>query len=249
MCWSSNWCQWGAGSPSSTPGPGPGGRGWGALSECVSSLQGELGKDFVEALKAVVGSPHVSTTAADREQHGHDESMHRCRPPGAVVWPQNVEQVSQLAALCYSQGVPIVPFGTGTGLEGGVCAMQGGVCINLTRMDQILRVNPQDFSVVVEPGVTRKTLNTYLRDSGLWFPVGRLELEALPRCPEGSQGGRAVSGRKGSPRSPGTYVPQAAFCLYSALQTRARTPPSGAWWPPRPPAPTLCGMARCGTTC
>lgn len=219
------------------------------------------------------------------------------------MWPQNVEQVSQLAALCYSQGVPIVPFGTGTGLEGGVCAMQvapppppwlppphpnlpsgapdlwaaqpgeevlwevpgpgrtqvrqllgipshqGGVCINLTRMDQILRVNPQDFSVVVEPGVTRKTLNTYLRDSGLWFPVGRLELEALPRCPEGSQGGRAVSGRKGSPRSPGTYVPQAAFCLYSALQTRARTPPSGAWWPPRPPAPTLCGMARCGTTC
>ncbi|XP_032178984.1 probable D-lactate dehydrogenase, mitochondrial isoform X5 [Mustela erminea] len=138
---------------------------------CSRGTKGELSKGFVEALKAVVGSPHVSTTAADREQHGHDESMHRCRPPGAVVWPQNVEQVSRLAALCYSQGVPIVPFGTGTGLEGGVCAMQGGVCINLTRMDRILRVNPQDFSVVVEPGVTRKTLNTYLRDSGLWFPV------------------------------------------------------------------------------
>ncbi|XP_027474832.1 probable D-lactate dehydrogenase, mitochondrial isoform X2 [Zalophus californianus] len=138
---------------------------------CSRGTQGELSKGFVEALKAVVGSPHVSTAAADREQHGHDESMHRCQPPGAVVWPQNVEQVSRLAALCYSQGVPIIPFGTGTGLEGGVCAVQGGVCINLTHMDRILKLDPEDFCVVVEPGVTRKTLNTYLRDSGLWFPV------------------------------------------------------------------------------
>ncbi|XP_035943977.2 putative D-lactate dehydrogenase, mitochondrial isoform X1 [Halichoerus grypus] len=138
---------------------------------CSRGTQGELSKGFVEALKAVVGSPHTSTAAADREQHGHDESMHRCQPPGAVVWPQNVEQVSRLAALCYSQGVPIIPFGTGTGLEGGVCAVQGGVCMNLTHMDRILKLNAEDFSVVVEPGVTRKTLNTYLRDSGLWFPV------------------------------------------------------------------------------
>ncbi|XP_039112371.1 probable D-lactate dehydrogenase, mitochondrial isoform X3 [Hyaena hyaena] len=139
--------------------------------QCVSSRQGELSKGFVEALKAVVGSPHVSTAAAVREQHGHDESMHRCQPPDAVVWPQNVEQVSRLAALCYSQGVPIIPFGTGTGVEGGVCAVQGGVCINLTHMDKILELNLEDFSVVVEPGVTHKTLNTHLRDSGLWFPV------------------------------------------------------------------------------
>ncbi|KAL2762142.1 putative D-lactate dehydrogenase, mitochondrial isoform 2 precursor, partial [Daubentonia madagascariensis] len=131
----------------------------------------ELSKGFVEALKAVVGNPHVSTAAAVRAQHGQDESMHRCQRPDAVVWPQNVDQVSQVAALCYSQGVPIIPFGTGTGLEGGVCAVQGGVCINLTHMDRILELNTEDFSVVVEPGVTRKTLNTYLRDSGLWFPV------------------------------------------------------------------------------
>ncbi|XP_027474833.1 probable D-lactate dehydrogenase, mitochondrial isoform X3 [Zalophus californianus] len=168
---------------------------------CSRGTQGELSKGFVEALKAVVGSPHVSTAAADREQHGHDESMHRCQPPGAVVWPQNVEQVSRLAALCYSQGVPIIPFGTGTGLEGGVCAVQGGVCINLTHMDRILKLDPEDFCVVVEPGVTRKTLNTYLRDSGLWFP------------------------------------------------TQAQTPRSAAWWPRQPPAPMLCAMARCGTTC
>ncbi|XP_069353955.1 probable D-lactate dehydrogenase, mitochondrial isoform X2 [Eulemur rufifrons] len=138
---------------------------------CSRGTQEELSKGFVEALKAVVGTPHVSTAAVVRAQHGQDESVHRCQPPDAVVWPQNVDQVSQVAALCYSQGVPIIPFGTGTGVEGGVCAVQGGVCINLTHMDRILELNVEDFSVVVEPGVTRKTLNTYLRDSGLWFPV------------------------------------------------------------------------------
>ncbi|XP_049720912.1 probable D-lactate dehydrogenase, mitochondrial isoform X3 [Elephas maximus indicus] len=133
--------------------------------------QGALSKGFVEALKAVVGPSSVSTAAVIREQHGRDESVHRCQPPDAVVWPQNVYQVCRLAALCYCQGVPIIPFGTGTGLEGGVCAVQGGVCINLTHMDRILELNLEDFSVVVEPGVTRKALNTHLRDSGLWFPV------------------------------------------------------------------------------
>lgn len=91
---------------------------------CSRGSQGGLSQDFVEALKAVVGSPHVSTASAVRQHHGHDESMHRCRPPDAVVWPQNVDQVSRLASLCYNQGVPIIPFGTGTGVEGGVCAVQ-----------------------------------------------------------------------------------------------------------------------------
>ncbi|XP_069822562.1 probable D-lactate dehydrogenase, mitochondrial isoform X2 [Dendropsophus ebraccatus] len=106
-----------------------------------------------------------------REQHGKDESMHSCQPPDVVMWPQNVEQVSKVAELCYTHNVPMIPFGTGTGLEGGVSAMRGGVCLNLTRMDRILNLNTDDFYVTVEPGVTRKTLNAYLRDSGLWFPV------------------------------------------------------------------------------
>ncbi|XP_012868225.1 PREDICTED: probable D-lactate dehydrogenase, mitochondrial isoform X2 [Dipodomys ordii] len=138
---------------------------------CSRGSQGQLSPSFVEALKIVVGDPHVSTAAAVREHHGQDESVHRCQPPDAVVWPQSAEQVSRLAALCYSQRVPMVPFGTGTGLEGGVCAVQGGVCVNLTHMDRITELNPEDFSVVVEPGVTRKALNAHLRDTGLWFPV------------------------------------------------------------------------------
>ncbi|KAM6063740.1 LOW QUALITY PROTEIN: putative D-lactate dehydrogenase, mitochondrial [Theristicus caerulescens] len=130
-----------------------------------------LPPDFVEALRAVVGGPNVSTAMAVREQHGHDESMHTCAPPDAVVWPQAVGQVQELAALCYRCRVPMVPFGTGTGLEGGVNAVQGGVCFDLSRMDAIAELSLEDFSVAVEPGVTRKALNSHLRGTGLWFPV------------------------------------------------------------------------------
>ncbi|CAM9452184.1 unnamed protein product [Bubo scandiacus] len=130
-----------------------------------------LPPDFVEALRAVVGAPNVSTAMAVREQHGHDESMHTCAPPDAVVWPQAVGQVQELAALCYRCRVPMVPFGTGTGLEGGVNAVQGGVCFDLSRMDAIAELSLEDFSVAVEPGVTRKALNSHLRGTGLWFPI------------------------------------------------------------------------------
>ncbi|NWQ62814.1 LDHD protein, partial [Neopipo cinnamomea] len=118
------------------------------------------------------GAPNVSTAAAVREQHGHDESMHPCAPPDAVVWPRSVGQVQELAALCYRRRVPMVPFGTGTGLEGGVNAVQGGVCFDLSRMDTIAELSLEDFSVTVEPGVTRKALNSHLCGTGLWFPVG-----------------------------------------------------------------------------
>ncbi|XP_039577169.1 uncharacterized protein LOC120507999 [Passer montanus] len=131
-----------------------------------------LPPDFVEALRAVVGAPNVSTATAVREQHGHDESMHPCAPPDVVVWPQAVGQVQELAALCHGRRVPMVPFGTGTGLEGGVNAVQGGVCFDLSRMDAIAELSLEDFSVTVEPGVTRKALNKHLRGTGFWFPVG-----------------------------------------------------------------------------
>ncbi|XP_072278804.1 probable D-lactate dehydrogenase, mitochondrial [Pyxicephalus adspersus] len=126
---------------------------------------------FVEDLRSVVGDSNVSTAMTVREHHGRDESMHSCQPPDVVVWPQNVEQVSRMANLCFTHNVAIIPFGTGTGLEGGVNALKGGVCFNMTNMDKVLNVNTEDFHVTVEPGVTRKSLNTYLRDSGLWFPV------------------------------------------------------------------------------
>ncbi|KAJ0044128.1 hypothetical protein NL108_010683, partial [Boleophthalmus pectinirostris] len=94
-----------------------------------------------------------------------------CCPPDAVVFPRCVEEVSALAKVCHANNVPIIPFGTGTSLEGGVGAVEGGVCFSLRNMDKIVDLHAEDFDVTVEPGVTRKTLNTYLRDTGLWFPV------------------------------------------------------------------------------
>ncbi|KAL3062112.1 hypothetical protein OYC64_010092 [Pagothenia borchgrevinki] len=125
----------------------------------------------LSALRSICGEDGVSFGAAVREQHGRDESIHRCCPPDVVVFPRCVEEVSALAKVCHQHNLPIIPFGTGTGLEGGVSAVKGGVCFSLRNMDQVLDLHPEDFDVTVEPGVTRKALNSHLRDTGLWFPV------------------------------------------------------------------------------
>ncbi|XP_021264582.1 probable D-lactate dehydrogenase, mitochondrial [Numida meleagris] len=143
----------------------------GAVGRRGCCSQRPLPPGLLQALRAVAGDPNVSVAAAVRQQHGHDESMHRCAPPDAVVWPHDVEQLQEMAALCHRHRVPMVPFGTGTGLEGGVNAVQGGVCFDLSRMAAISELSVEDFSVAVEPGVTRKALNAYLRGTGLWFPV------------------------------------------------------------------------------
>uniref|UniRef100_W5U5L0 Probable D-lactate dehydrogenase, mitochondrial n=1 Tax=Ictalurus punctatus TaxID=7998 RepID=W5U5L0_ICTPU len=135
-----------------------------------SAQSGAL-EQAVAAFRSVSGDDGVSMGLAVREQHGRDESVHRCRPPDVVVFPRCVEEVSALAKICHHHRLPIIPFGTGTGLEGGVCAVKGGVCFSLRKMDQVLDLHPEDFDVTVEPGVTRKVLNSYLRDTGLWFPV------------------------------------------------------------------------------
>ncbi|XP_059191420.1 probable D-lactate dehydrogenase, mitochondrial [Centropristis striata] len=125
----------------------------------------------LSAFRSICGEDGVSVGQAVREQHGKDESVHRCCPPDVVVFPRCVEEVSALAKICNKYHLPIIPFGTGTGLEGGVGAVKGGVCFSLRTMDQVLDVHQEDFDVTVEPGVTRKALNAYLRDTGLWFPV------------------------------------------------------------------------------
>ncbi|CAB1439199.1 unnamed protein product [Pleuronectes platessa] len=125
----------------------------------------------LSAFRSICGEGRVSLGEAVREQHGKDESLHRCCPPDVVLFPGCVEEVSALAQVCHRHGLPIIPFGTGTGLEGGVSAVKGGVCFSLRNMDQVLDLHQEDFDVTVEPGVTRKALNSYLRDTGLWFPV------------------------------------------------------------------------------
>ncbi|KAL7862694.1 hypothetical protein SRHO_G00116780 [Serrasalmus rhombeus] len=125
----------------------------------------------IAAFRSVSGDEGVSLGEAVREQHGRDESVHKCRPPDVVVFPRCVEEVSALAKICHQYQLPIIPFGTGTGLEGGVGALKGGVCFSLRNMDEVLDLHQEDFDVTVEPGVTRKALNSYLRGTGLWFPI------------------------------------------------------------------------------
>src|SRR5487761_1582209 len=124
----------------------------------------------IDLLKARFGA-RVSTAAAVREQHGRDESYHRPAPPDAVVFAQSTEEVSEIVRACAAATVPVIAFGTGTSLEGHVAALQGGVCIDLSQMNRVLRVSAADLDCTVEAGVTRKQLNEHLRDTGLFFPI------------------------------------------------------------------------------
>jgi D-lactate dehydrogenase (cytochrome) len=113
----------------------------------------------------------LSTSAAICEQHGRDESYHAPHAPDAVAFAQSTEEVAAIVGLCARYKTPVIAFGTGTSLEGHVAALHGGVCIDLSRMNRILQVNAEDLDATVEAGVTRKQLNEYLRDTGLFFPI------------------------------------------------------------------------------
>jgi D-lactate dehydrogenase (cytochrome) len=124
----------------------------------------------IEELRRQFGD-RLSTAAAVREQHGKDESYHTPAAPDAVVFARSTEEVAAVVRLCAQHKVPVIPFGTGTSLEGHVAALAGGVCIDLSQMNRVLRVSVEDLDCTVEAGVTRKQLNEYLRDTGLFFPI------------------------------------------------------------------------------
>lgn len=125
----------------------------------------------VNDLKRIVGSSNVSTNKEVLFSHGKDEGHFESVPPDAVVFPQNKEHVISLTKYCNEHDIPIIPFGAGSGLEGGVNAVNGGVSLDMNQMNQILAVNENDFDCIVQPGVNWRQLNTHLRDTGLWFPV------------------------------------------------------------------------------
>ncbi|MEE8273977.1 MAG: FAD-linked oxidase C-terminal domain-containing protein [Alphaproteobacteria bacterium] len=113
----------------------------------------------------------LSTSAAVCSHHGKDASYHAPRDPDAVVFARSTEEISEVVKVCARHRVPVIPYGTGTSLEGHVAALEGGVCIDLGQMSEVLRVSAEDMDVTVEAGVTRKQLNRYLRDTGLFFPI------------------------------------------------------------------------------
>jgi len=125
---------------------------------------------ILDALRARFGEA-LSTAEAIRLQHGRDESYHAPHLPDAVVFARSTEDVADAVRLCAAHKVPVIPYGTGTSLEGQVAALKGGVSIDLKEMNRVLRVSTEDLDVTVEPGVTRKQLNEHLRDTGLFFPI------------------------------------------------------------------------------
>jgi D-lactate dehydrogenase (cytochrome) len=122
------------------------------------------------ALAARFGN-RSATSLAVRQQHANTTTWLPNEPPDAVVFPHSTEEVQEIVRLCAAHGVPVIPYGTGTSLEGHVNAPLGGVSIDFRDMNRVLAVHPEDLDCVVEPGITRKALNEYLRDQGLFFPL------------------------------------------------------------------------------
>src|SRR5579883_3452462 len=122
------------------------------------------------ALTAQLGE-RASRAAAVLAAHGASESYHAGHPPDIVVFPQSTEEVAAIVATCAAHGAPIVPYGAGTSLEGNASAIRGGVCIDFAQMNRLIELNAEDLDCRVQPGITRKRLNTELRDSGLFFPI------------------------------------------------------------------------------
>ena len=112
-----------------------------------------------------------STSPAVCAHHGKDESSLPPAPPDAVVFALTTEEVGAVAALCHTHRVPLIPYGTGTSLEGHLHAVRGGVCVDLAQMSRILAIRPEDLDATVEAGVTRKALNAALHGTGLFFPI------------------------------------------------------------------------------
>ena len=126
---------------------------------------------FIQALKSHFGD-RCSTALAVCEQHGKDESAFTTvPPPAAVVFAESTQDVSCVVTLAAQYRVPIIPFGIGSSLEGHLLAVQGGVSIDLSRMNKVLAIHAEDLTVTVQPGVTRKQLNEEIKSTGLFFPI------------------------------------------------------------------------------
>ncbi len=129
-----------------------------------------LPSGFIDSLAQRFGSA-CQTGDSIRAQHGASESQYATVLPDAVVFAESTQDVVDCVNLCREAGVAIVPYGAGTSLEGHTLPLEGGVSLDLSRMDEVLSVNHADFDCTVQPGIRREALNAHLRDTGLFFPI------------------------------------------------------------------------------
>nr|WP_304656261.1 FAD-linked oxidase C-terminal domain-containing protein [Neorhizobium galegae] len=163
----------------------------------------------LDALKLHFGD-RLSTTEAVREHHGHDMSRQPTRLPDAVVYAENEDEVARVVSACFEAGIPVTPFAAGSSMEGHTIPLKGGISLDLTRMNQIVQVNHEDFDVQVQAGVTRKQLNAHIRDTGLFFPV--------------DPGADASLGGMASTRASGTTAVRYGTMRENVLALRVVTP-------------------------
>ena len=130
----------------------------------------ELKVALLDELKALLGE-RITASRGVREHHGKDESYFPYAAPDLVAFPESTEEVRAIVNACRRYGIPLIPFGVGSSLEGHVLAIRGGVCVDLSRMNKVLTVHEADLDAVVQAGVTRKQLNEHIRHTGLFFPV------------------------------------------------------------------------------
>ena len=130
----------------------------------------EVPHALIQALQSRFGA-RCSTAQAVREQHGRDESIFEVPPPSAVVFAESTQDVADAVKLAAQYKVPVIPFGVGSSLEGHLLAVQGGISIDVSRMDQVLSINAEDLTVTVQPGITRMGVNNAVKSEGLFFPI------------------------------------------------------------------------------
>jgi D-lactate dehydrogenase (cytochrome) len=144
------------------------------IAPAISTMPLRRDPDAVAAVLRTLAARfgnRLVTSQAVREQHANTITWIENQPPDAVVFARSVEDVQAVVRLCAEHRVPVIPFGTGTSLEGHVNAPLGGVSIDLRDMNKVLAVHAEDLDCVVQPGVTRKALNQHLRDQGVFFPI------------------------------------------------------------------------------
>ncbi|WP_267550184.1 FAD-binding oxidoreductase [Rhizobium rhizogenes] len=141
------------------------------LADAKAGIRNEAGISVVLGVLKQAFGERFQTGESFRAQHAHTTTYIPAQLPDGVVFAETSEDVQAVVKACAEHRVPIIPFGAGSSLEGQVNAPQGGISIDFSRMNRVLEVNAEDLDCTVEPGVTREDLNTYLRDTGLFFPI------------------------------------------------------------------------------